>query len=158
MKIITHEVEGVWLRFPGNTQLDARKVAQLVEQGVWTWRDLKKHGLQAAEPFVAPVGKVAVGEERFSEDGKAQLFDVEDAPTPGGPFSISPLQARKALRASGLRDQVEGYIATLPEDQQEEWEYAVEIRRDNAIISGGASLLGMTEQQVDDLFRLGATL
>lgn len=74
------------------------------------------------------------------------------------PYSITPLQARRALRAAGLKAQVDAYIAALSAEDQEAWEFAITIHRDNAIIAGGAQLLGLTASQVDDLFRLGATL
>lgn len=158
MKIITHEVDGVWVRFPGTPQLDANKVARLVEDGTWNGNDLKRFGLRAAEPFVVPDGKVTVGSERFEDEGRRQVFDVEDAPTEPAPSAIYPLQARKALRRAGLFDQVQAYVETLPEDEQDEWEYALEIRRDHPVIVNGAAALGLTEAQVDDLFRLGKTL
>ena len=82
MKIITHEVEGVWMRFPGTPQLDPRKIARLVEEGVWGGDDLALHGLRAADPFETPHGKVRVGDEYFSEDGRQQLFAVEGEPEP----------------------------------------------------------------------------
>lgn len=82
MKIITHQVEGVWVRFPGTPQLEPRKIARLAEEGVWGDDDLALHGLRAAEPFQTPQGKVRVGDEYFSEDGRQQLFAVEDEPEP----------------------------------------------------------------------------
>lgn len=82
MNIITHEVEGAWVRFPGTPQFDTRKIARLVAEGVWGEADLAAHGLRAAEPFEVPAGKQAVGDERFSEDGRQQVFEVVDAPEP----------------------------------------------------------------------------
>lgn len=158
MKIITHEVDGVWVRFAGTPQLDAFKVARLVEDGTWNGNDLWRFKLRAADPFVMPDGKVTVGPERFENEGRQQVFDVEDAPPAPAPQAIYPLQARKALRAAGLFDQVQAYVTTLPEDEQDEWEYALEIRRDHPVIVNGAAALGLTETQVDDLFRLGKTL
>lgn len=72
--------------------------------------------------------------------------------------ALTPLQARRALRISGLKEAVESYVATLPEEAQETWDYALSIERDHPIITGGAAALGLTVAQVDDLFRLGATL
>jgi hypothetical protein len=160
MKIVTHQVDGVWERFPGTPQLTPAAITRLLADGVWTWRDLYKNGLQAAEPFKVPDGKRIVpgAVERFSEDGKAQLFEVEDAPPPPVPQAIYPLQARKALRAAGLFDAVQAHVASLSAEEQDEWEYALEIRRDHPVIVNGATALGLTKAQVDDLFRLGATL
>lgn len=74
------------------------------------------------------------------------------------PFSVTPLQIRKALRQIGLKAAVDGYLATLPEEVAEEWEYALEVRRDNPTLLAAADALGMTEAQADDLFRLAASL
>lgn len=155
MKIITHEVGGVWVRFPGTAQLNPSVISRLVEDGVWGSDDLSKYNLKAADPFVVPEGKVIVGEERFENDGTEQVFDVDDAPVVV-PDWISPLQARKALRAAGLYDAVVAFVDTLPDEEQEEWEYATEIWRNNPIISQGATALGLTEAQIDSLFIEGA--
>jgi hypothetical protein len=74
------------------------------------------------------------------------------------PASITPLQARRALRAADLLDAVNTWIATQPDDAQEAWEYCVEVRRDDALIAGAQEGLGLTSEQVDDLFRAGAAL
>jgi hypothetical protein len=81
---------------------------------------------------------------------------VEDPnPVPG---SISPLQARKALTRAGMRGSVDAYVAKLDQDSKDAWEYATVVHRDNPIIAAGAKALALTPAQVDDLFRLGATL
>lgn len=74
------------------------------------------------------------------------------------PFSVTPLQIRKALRQVGLKAAVDSYLATLPEEVAEEWEYALEVRRDNPTLLAAADALGMTEAQADDLFRLAASM
>jgi len=74
------------------------------------------------------------------------------------PAAITPLQARRALRAADLLDAVNAWIATQPDDAQEAWEYYVEVRRDDALIAGAQKGLGLTPEQVDDLFRAGAAL
>jgi hypothetical protein len=74
------------------------------------------------------------------------------------PEAITPLQARRALRAAGLLEAVNGWITTQPAEAQEAWEYCVEVRRDDALIAGAQEGLGLTDEQVDDLFRAGAAL
>jgi len=74
------------------------------------------------------------------------------------PAAITPLQARRALRAAGLLDAVNAWIATQNDDAQEAWEYCVEVRRDDALIAGAQSALGLTAAQVDVLFRSAAEL
>lgn len=79
----------------------------------------------------------------------------EPGPVPG---TITPLQARKAMRQLDMYDTVTAYIATLPEEAQEEWEYASVIYRNHGLVSAGMAFLEFTDSQIDDLFRLGATL
>lgn len=73
------------------------------------------------------------------------------------PESVTPLQMRKALRAIGLKPLVDQFIQTLNEETVEEWEYATSVVRGNPTIAMAAAGLGMTEEQVDDLFRLAAS-
>lgn len=111
----------------------------------------------AADPV--PEGKESTGLSVKRVAGVVRyVHDLIDAPALGVPDAISPLQARRALRASGIKATVDAYVATLSEEEQETWEYAIEVRRNNAIIAAGAAALGMTEQQIDNLFILGATL
>jgi len=156
-KIVTFQEENIWKRFPGTSRLTPRLIVQYVQQGIWSDSDLEKEGLKIADSFDTPEGKVRVGEEYFNEDGTQQLFNTEDAVSIP-PSVITPLQARKALRASGLYTQVTEYIQTLTEEEQEEWEYAVQIERTNPILVKGSAALGLTEEQLDSLFILGASL
>ena len=80
------------------------------------------------------------------------------APPEPVPEAITPLQARRALRAADLLDAVNAWIATQPDDAQEAWEYCIEVRRDSPLIAGAQEGLGLTPEQVDDLFRAGAAL
>jgi hypothetical protein len=88
------------------------------------------------------------------------LVRLPDPPAPPAPVpeAITPLQARRALRAAGLLDAVNAWIATQPADAQDAWEYCIEVRRDSPFIAGAQAALGLTSQQVDDLFRAGAAL
>jgi hypothetical protein len=74
------------------------------------------------------------------------------------PESISPLQARKALRAAGLLDQVNAAVQAATPDVQDAWEFASEIQRDNPLIAQVAAGLGLTGGQVDQLFIQAAAL
>jgi hypothetical protein len=74
------------------------------------------------------------------------------------PEAITPLQARRALRAADLLDAVNAWIATQPAEVLEAWEYCVEVRRDSPLIAAAQVALGLTDEQVDDLFRAGAEL
>lgn len=73
-------------------------------------------------------------------------------PPPEIPAVVTPLQARKALSAAGLRDDVETWVSEQPLDIKDAWEYATAIYRDDPVITQAAAALGMTPQQVDALF------
>lgn len=73
------------------------------------------------------------------------------------PASVTPWQMRRALNQLGLRAAVEAAVASADQDTKDGWDYALEIRRDNPLIAGMGAALGMTEAQLDDLFRLAAT-
>ena len=73
------------------------------------------------------------------------------------PKTVTPLQIRKALRQTGLKADVDAYVATLDEEEREEWVYCTVVRRDHAVLNAGAMALGKTSADLDDLFRLAAT-
>lgn len=121
------------------------------------------------------VENIIVADDLFSIDGKEIVpvsGDVQvgwirsdgvfSAPSPDSahepvPFSVTPLQMRKALRASGLHSLVLTYVAGLDEEAQEAWEYATVIERGNPLIVSAAQSLGKTEEEIDTMFRLAAS-
>ncbi len=74
------------------------------------------------------------------------------------PMSVTPLQARKALRQAGLAETFREAMSKAPYDVQEEWEYATQIDRTNSLIIQFGTTLGLTSKQMDDLFILAQTL
>jgi len=79
-----------------------------------------------------------------------------------GPYvkvtTVTPRQARLALNAAGLLDQVEATISAADKPTQLTWEYAVEFRRDDPLINGLGAQLGLTDAQIDALFVTASTL
>ena len=73
-------------------------------------------------------------------------------------MSVSPLQIRRALLRQGLLDDVTAYVEQADLETRMAWEYAVQIDRDSALITVAAEAIGATPADVDDLFRLAATL
>jgi hypothetical protein len=82
---------------------------------------------------------------------------VTPAP-PAVPGSVSPRQARLALLRAGLLDQVEMAIKAGTKQAQIEWEFGLEVRRDHEWLAAVAGQLGLSDAQVDDLFRAAAAL
>lgn len=68
------------------------------------------------------------------------------------PQSVSMRQARLALLAANLLDDIEALLATMPRAAQIEWEYATDVRRDSPLIAVVKSEKGMTDAQIDALF------
>ena len=69
-------------------------------------------------------------------------------PTP----TISMRQSRLELLNRGLLDAVESHVATLSKSAQIEWEYSVEVRRDYPLVVELATLLNLSESDLDDFF------
>ena len=67
------------------------------------------------------------------------------------PKSITPLQSKLQLLEVGLLDDVDVMIAT-DRKVQLYWEYASVIERDNEVLLLMAGQLGLTEEQLDELF------
>ena len=94
-----------------------------------------------------------------AEWGLTELPEPEAPNTPAPPFVpqvVTPLQARRAINAAGLRTAIEAAVAAADQDTKDAWEYATEIRRDNPIIAAMAASLNLTGEQIDDLFRAAA--
>ncbi len=72
------------------------------------------------------------------------------------PVSVSMAQARVTLRAAGLLAPVQAAIDTakaLNPAIGDAWEYATELRRDSAMVLHLAKVMGLTDAQVDALFK-----
>jgi hypothetical protein len=77
--------------------------------------------------------------------------------------SVSPRQARLALLGAGLLDKVEAAIAAISDPTERvaaltEWDYALEFRRDNALLTTIGEGLKLSEEQIDALFVAAAAL
>ena len=87
----------------------------------------------------------------------AQLAQVSDA----APKTYAPLsawQVRKVLTQFGLREQVEAAIVTADLNTKDAWNYANEYQRNDPLLNGMATALGMTSAQIDQMFTVGVTL
>lgn len=77
-------------------------------------------------------------------------------------FQVSMRQARLALIQQGLLENVNAAIAAMPEPDKSivetEWEYAHIVDRGSPWMGQMAIALGLSDEQLDDLFKLAATL
>ena len=74
------------------------------------------------------------------------------------PSAVSMFQARAALLAAGLYEAVDAAIQQAGGVNLVAWEYATEVRRDSPMVQAMAQQLGLTDEQVDDLFRQAAAI
>lgn len=102
-----------------------------------------------------------------SEVGVGYLWNGEDfsSPLPTEPIvpsEVTMRQAKLALLRAGLYEQVEQGIGTLPSPQKEEaaieWYYSSVMRRDKPFVSILGASLNLTEQQIDQLFQVAASI
>ena len=80
------------------------------------------------------------------------------APPPTIPQELTPRQIRLVLNSAGLRQQVETTVAGASQDIRDMWEFSLAYRRDDPTLISMATQIGMTAQQLDDLFTQGAQL
>lgn len=84
-------------------------------------------------------------------------------PPPVIPKAVTMRQARLALLQAGLLDDVAQAIAAIQDPTQRqaasiEWEYSTEVVRDRQWVVTLAAALGLSSEQLDQLFVLAATL
>jgi hypothetical protein len=125
---------------------------------------LEAAGVLIVRPVEVPraPGMISVEGEPEQRDGEWwQTWQMVPAPPPEPepvPASVTPLQIRRALRQVGLNDEVAAFVEASSPEVREAWEYAVQIDRNNELIAAAAASIGATDAEVDDLFRLAATL
>lgn len=121
-----------------------------------------------------PYTEIIVNNDHYLCDGVVLPFNVigegviEDyIPVPVTlkvevPSEITMRQARLALLGAGKLASVSAAIISMPEPQKSkatiEWEYSSGVLRHNGFVSQLGTVLGLTEQQIDELFILASTL
>lgn len=76
------------------------------------------------------------------------------------PHEVSRFQARAALLQSGYLDDIEAYMADPATDPfvRVAWQDAQVFKRQSPTVLSLQPLLGLTDEQLDDLFRFAATI
>ena len=89
----------------------------------------------------------------------AYVWTVVENPPPPVPAQIQMWQARAILSRAGLLGSVDQAVkaATNPEIEIA-WEYAPHVVRNSAFVSAMAGALGLTDEQIDNLFIEGAKI
>ena len=85
-----------------------------------------------------------------------------DPVVPMVPEVVTMRQARLALLQAGLLAQVNTAVANMPgaagDTARIEWGFSSTVERNRPLVQSLIGALGLTESQLDDLFRLAATL
>ena len=74
------------------------------------------------------------------------------------PQVVTMRQARLALLNAGLLDTVNAAVSAAGGSAAIEWEFAQEVERNWTTLISLQPTLGLTDEQIDDLFRLAITL
>lgn len=93
--------------------------------------------------------------EITKEEADAILASKVQIPVPD---RISPRQIRMALTQMNLRSAVESAVAAGDQDLKDWYEFSTYFDRNHSQVLTMASALGVSSQQLDDLWSLGATL
>jgi hypothetical protein len=135
----------------GNEAIDCE-----IEHPTYGWipftaspHDVEPHGRaifdaakSAAAPYEPPAGPTP-----------EEILAAERAP-----MVVSRFQAKAALLGAGLLDQVNAALAEADPVAQLAWAEAVEFRRTSPTILGLAVTIGLTDEQLDELFRAAAQI
>jgi hypothetical protein len=81
-----------------------------------------------------------------------------EPPAPPPVTQITMRQCRLQLLASDLLDDVEALITQADKAVQIEWEYATTVQRDSELVVTIGSELGLTEQDIDQMFKSASVL
>lgn len=116
---------------------------------------LQQIGGECPDGWVVMQGERPTPEHVAREDGSWAIVPVV-------PERVSMRQARLAMLFAGILYTVEGIIRDMPGEDGEaariEWGYALDVRRDWPLVAALGEQIGMTKEQVDDLFIYAASI
>lgn len=91
-------------------------------------------------------------------------WELVPGEVPGDPVPVvvTMRQARLALLGAGLLAQVNTAVANMPGAEGDaariEWGYAQEVRRDSPLVAELSAALGLTDETLDNLYKVAAGL
>lgn len=118
-------------------------------------------------PFTASPDDVeTLGKEIYNKAISGEYGEIAEYVAPPVqvliPSFVTMRQARLALLQQGLLSQVQTAIDSLPSPQKEaaqiEWDYSSEVHRDKPFVQLLGAALGLSNEELDDLFVLASTL
>lgn len=118
-------------------------------------------GYTRSSPHPIPDGKYAVMMGRWIYvNGEKPPLSPPYVPVPN---EITMRQARLELLNIGKLNDVDAALASIPDDNQRlaaqiEWEYSAVVQRNAPLVQSLTPTLGLTEAEMDDLFRRAVLL
>ncbi len=73
-------------------------------------------------------------------------------------FRVSPRQMRLALSQLGMLSAVQAFVDAGGEQVHISWEYATEFSKSHPLVMAAKVALNRTDEEIDQIFRLAATL
>jgi hypothetical protein len=93
---------------------------------------------------------------------EAQIIALQPQVINGVPQEVAMNKARKALILAGLIEQVEAAVEAAPGQEGDliraDWQYATGMKRQAPFVLAMADAIGLTSEQVDQLFIQAAAL
>ena len=93
-----------------------------------------------------------------TEAEQIAAYEAQKAAQRRASMACTPRQARLALASAGVYEAVQTAVAAVSDQARIEWEYATMVERNNPIISEMQEALGMSDEDLDNLFDLARTL
>jgi hypothetical protein len=93
----------------------------------------------------------------FDSEQSALIYFVNEI-SGDVPAFVTPYQAREALVAAGLFTQADTMVNLAGGSIKMAWEYSVVIERASPFIATMQKALGLTNEQIDDLFRAASLI
>lgn len=128
-----------------------------LEPGVWLF---PAHSTDTPPPIPgASQRSFFIGGEWIQKELEDEIEPVETQESPPAMATrVSPRQIRLTLLAAGITPaMIEANLAGNPAALIE-WEYALEIARDNPLIAAMGAALGFAPEQIDSLFAAAAAI
>ena len=85
-------------------------------------------------------------------------YEAQKAAERRATMACTPRQARLALASQGLYETVQTTVVAISDEARIEWEYATMVERTSPLIDAMKGTLGMTDEDLDNLFALAVTL
>ena len=128
----------------------------------WVRADLDWNNYETLHTGRVNNAQSMAGAAEYFNDGSLPSWSGRTGGLVGVPRQVTMRQARLALLQQGFLSVVEDAINLIPDPDQTkvrtEWEYAATVQRDSEWVATLQPALGLTDQQMDDLFNLAASL